>query len=253
MVIDSYQIHRENDPLYYSKLLRTTTSQISDLISEGIRRNLINFGVSKSVESSHIRVVKETMLSGGKVASSYVDFSRINSDALVDVEEKIQLHLKEIQEAWDAGHSIIISRLSQLYSPITKMALQMAKEAGYRVCGNLYLTPPGSQAFAIHFDWMESFVLQIDGMKEWRLYNTPLELPHDYQQFTPDVDKDVNFDSEKVITMQPGSLLYIPSGYVEKEREKTLTYFHNSKVSYFYHTCVFQYFEMLFVGPLRIH
>lgn len=40
------------------------------------------------------------------------------------------------------------------------------------VGANAYLTPPNSQGFAPHYDDIEAFVLQIEGRKRWRLYNT---------------------------------------------------------------------------------
>jgi len=33
-----------------------------------------------------------------------------------------------------------------------------------------YLTPPGSQGFAPHYDDIEAFVLQLEGKKRWKLY-----------------------------------------------------------------------------------
>ena len=37
-----------------------------------------------------------------------------------------------------------------------------------------YLTPPGSQGFAPHYDDIEAFVVQLEGRKHWRLYNPRL-------------------------------------------------------------------------------
>lgn len=34
-----------------------------------------------------------------------------------------------------------------------------------------YLTPPGTQGFAPHYDDIEAFVLQLEGKKHWKLYN----------------------------------------------------------------------------------
>ena len=76
----------------------------------------------------------------------------------------------------------------------------------------MYLTPPGAQAYAIHFDWMESFIIQIEGMKEWHLFNTLISLPRKYQSSTPDIEKDVDFNTIQRLTMYPGSMMYIPSG-----------------------------------------
>ena len=33
-----------------------------------------------------------------------------------------------------------------------------------------YLTPPGSQGFAPHYDDIEAIVIQLEGRKHWKLY-----------------------------------------------------------------------------------
>lgn len=42
---------------------------------------------------------------------------------------------------------------------------------GTMVGANAYLTPPGSQGFAPHYDDIEAFILQLEGRKHWKLYN----------------------------------------------------------------------------------
>lgn len=34
-----------------------------------------------------------------------------------------------------------------------------------------YLTPPGTQGFAPHYDDIEAFIIQMEGKKHWRLYH----------------------------------------------------------------------------------
>lgn len=41
---------------------------------------------------------------------------------------------------------------------------------GTMVGANTYLTPPGSQGFAPHYDDIEAFVVQLEGRKHWKLY-----------------------------------------------------------------------------------
>lgn len=41
---------------------------------------------------------------------------------------------------------------------------------GNTMGANVYLTPPGSQGFAPHWDDIEAFVLQLEGRKHWKLY-----------------------------------------------------------------------------------
>ena len=39
------------------------------------------------------------------------------------------------------------------------------------LCFCRYLTPPGTQGFAPHYDDIEAFVIQLEGKKHWKLYN----------------------------------------------------------------------------------
>ena len=43
-------------------------------------------------------------------------------------------------------------------------------EWGCMVGANVYLTPPGSQGFAPHYDDIEAFCIQLEGYKHWKVY-----------------------------------------------------------------------------------
>ncbi|XP_019617148.1 PREDICTED: bifunctional lysine-specific demethylase and histidyl-hydroxylase MINA-like [Branchiostoma belcheri] len=53
---------------------------------------------------------------------------------------------------------------------------------GCLVGANVYMTPPGSQGLAPHYDDVEVFILQLEGRKHWRLYTPPVDLPRDYSR-----------------------------------------------------------------------
>lgn len=59
----------------------------------------------------------------------------------------------------------------QTYNKKIQMLLTNLQEYfGTMVGANVYLTPPGSQGFAPHYDDIEAFVLQLEGRKHWKLY-----------------------------------------------------------------------------------
>lgn len=61
----------------------------------------------------------------------------------------------------------------QSYSPKLHLLLATLQEYfGAMVGANIYLTPPGSQGFAPHWDDIEAFVLQVEGRKHWKLYKS---------------------------------------------------------------------------------
>jgi lysine-specific demethylase/histidyl-hydroxylase NO66 len=85
-------------------------------------------------------------------------------------------------------------------------------------CGagcNVYLTPPGAQGFAPHFDDVDVFILQVAGEKRWRLYAPPTgeELPR-----YPSADFDAADLGEPIasVTIKPGELLYLPRGCIHQ-------------------------------------
>jgi JmjC domain len=81
------------------------------------------------------------------------------------------------------------------------------------VHANLYLTPAESQGFSAHFDPHEVFVLQLEGAKTWRVYDTAQDLP--IASESQPVNARVLGESRN-ITLQPGDFLYIPRGCVHE-------------------------------------
>ncbi|XP_063993365.1 ribosomal oxygenase 1 [Diachasmimorpha longicaudata] len=84
------------------------------------------------------------------------------------------------------------------------------------VGANFYLTPPGSQGFAPHYDDIEAFILQIEGKKRWRLYK-----PRNTSEFLPRTSSK-NFDPSEIgnpildVVLHAGDLLYFPRGTIHQ-------------------------------------
>lgn len=81
---------------------------------------------------------------------------------------------------------------------------------------NVYLTPPGTQGFAPHYDDIEAFILQLEGKKYWRLYN-----PRNDSENLPRFSSG-NFSEEEIgepildVVLEPGDLLYFPRGTIHQ-------------------------------------
>jgi lysine-specific demethylase/histidyl-hydroxylase NO66 len=78
---------------------------------------------------------------------------------------------------------------------------------------NVYLTPPGTQGFALHFDDIDAFVLQLSGTKSWKVY-----APNDKEALLPRQPPTAHFepgshgDPVLEVDLTPGDLLYLPRG-----------------------------------------
>ncbi|MEV7396458.1 cupin domain-containing protein [Aeromicrobium sp. NPDC092404] len=89
------------------------------------------------------------------------------------------------------GATIVFQGLHRYWQPITNLIAELELELGHPCQANAYLTPPGSQGFAVHSDSHDVFVFQTAGSKQWEVHG-------------PDGAEDV--------LLEPGLSMYLPTG-----------------------------------------
>ena len=73
------------------------------------------------------------------------------------------------------------------------------------------MNPGPGQGFRAHYDDHVVIVLQIAGTKEWRFYDTPVDLPLASQGYDPDTGRDRR--ENRAFLLQPGdNALTCPRG-----------------------------------------
>ena len=77
---------------------------------------------------------------------------------------------------------------------VWKLCSTLQDFMGSFVGTNMYLTPPGTQGFAPHYDDVEVFILQLEGKKHWRVYE-----PRTAQETLPRYSS-CNFSQEEIGT-----------------------------------------------------
>ncbi|AOJ05521.1 hypothetical protein WS70_28025 [Burkholderia mayonis] len=120
--------------------------------------------------------------------------------------------LDTVYAHYRTGASVILPALHRTWPPLNLLCAAMEAELNHVVHTNLYMTPGGTSGFSAHYDAHEVFILQIDGLKHWRVYEPPLLLPHHTQPFSP-----AGYQLPKPmleIDLMPGDVLYLPRGYV---------------------------------------
>ncbi|XP_018330230.1 ribosomal oxygenase 1 [Agrilus planipennis] len=114
------------------------------------------------------------------------------------------------------GCSIRILNPHTYNSKIHQLLAALQEYFGTMAGANIYLTPPGSQGFAPHYDDIEAFVIQLEGRKHWKLYG-----PRNSSDILPRYSSE-NFDPKdltspvKEITLEAGDLLYFPRGVIHE-------------------------------------
>ncbi|HEV3021176.1 MAG TPA: cupin domain-containing protein [Pirellulales bacterium] len=121
--------------------------------------------------------------------------------------------IAELRQVFDAGKSLVIMAVQRRWQPVAELTRNLEAVFHCPVHANMYLTPPDSQGFAAHFDTHEVFVLQLEGVKYWRLFRAAEDLPL--------VSDDAGRPRQPLGTFEecclaPGDLLYIPRGHVHE-------------------------------------
>ncbi len=124
--------------------------------------------------------------------------------------------------------TVIVQHLDWLVDEVRRAAHGLARWTHCLVSVNAYLSPPGSQGLAPHFDAHGVLVLQIDGKKLWRLHH----------QVVIDPDADMTSDSLGLsqrelavadpveLFLEEGDLLWLPAGYVHEAQATEATSTH---------------------------
>ncbi|XP_068609757.1 ribosomal oxygenase 1 [Brachionichthys hirsutus] len=121
-----------------------------------------------------------------------------------------------VWDLYESGCSLRMLNPQAFSSTVWNVLSVLQEQFGSMVGANVYLTPPGTQGFAPHYDDIEAFVVQLEGRKHWRVYN-----PRAEDQVLP-VFSSPNFDQAEIgepimdVLMEAGDLLYFPRGFIHQ-------------------------------------
>lgn len=109
-----------------------------------------------------------------------------------------------------AGATVIISGSDRLFPEVAALCRQASQQFAGICRANLYLSPPGHQGFAPHYDTHDVLVLQVAGQKTFRLYENNISLPYPDDSF--EADGFVPGEVTEEIALSAGDTFYIPRG-----------------------------------------
>ena len=99
-------------------------------------------------------------------------------------------------EEFRTGATVVFQGLHRSFPPLVDLVSELELELGHPCQANAYLTPPGSQGFAVHADTHDVFVLQTAGSKQWELHAPPGHPEQGVEQ----------------PLLEPGHVMYLPTG-----------------------------------------
>ena len=98
---------------------------------------------------------------------------------------------RKVVDLYDGGATLVLQGLHRYWQPLTLLVRDLERSLGHPCQANAYLTPRGSQGFALHEDSHDVFVFQTFGTKQWEI--------HDRGNPTD-------------VLMEPGTSMYLPTG-----------------------------------------
>jgi hypothetical protein len=121
------------------------------LFSTGVLDHLIStFGAGRSAD---IRTVKDDQVTG---LSRY-----LRADGALDLDALRSAH---------ARGSTIVFYQCDLHPPLVSLFRELERVFHHPVTATAFQSPADARAFGAHFDDVDTFVLQIEGAKDWRVY-----------------------------------------------------------------------------------
>lgn len=117
------------------------------------------------------------------------------------------------------GATIVLQGLQRYWPPLTDLCRQLELELNFPVQANAYITPPGSQGLAVHYDTHDVFVLQVGGSKEWEIHDPVFPDPLPSQPWASRRREPGPVTMS--VKLATGDFLYVPRGFLHAARAQS--------------------------------
>jgi ribosomal protein L16 Arg81 hydroxylase len=125
-----------------------------------------------------------------------------------------ELSLSDLADAYREGRTIIVNGMERRWPAIAQLCHHLEGDLHQLIGANLYLTPPNSQGFPAHHDTHDVFIVQVEGSKHWRVYDSPEPIP---LPGPPRTHLGTSLGQPSTdITLHAGDMLYIPRGFIHE-------------------------------------
>jgi lysine-specific demethylase/histidyl-hydroxylase NO66 len=101
---------------------------------------------------------------------------------------------RKVIDLFEGGATVVLQGLHRYWPPLTRLIAELELALGHPCQANAYLTPPGSQGFAVHSDSHDVFVFQTHGSKLWEVHPAPGDT------------------GAREVLLEPGLSMYLPTG-----------------------------------------
>ena len=120
------------------------------------------------------------------------------------------LNINQLYVSYAEGYTIVLNEVERFWQPIKILCQNLEGTFSHKTVANLYLTPKNQKALMPHYDTHDVYVIQIQGKKNWKLYDANYRTPI-LNSFQPIFQRE-QLKGVKEFTVNAGDMLYIPRG-----------------------------------------
>jgi ribosomal protein L16 Arg81 hydroxylase len=121
----------------------------------------------------------------------------------------LRLRPAALNSAMAAGAGLVIDAIEEAEAKLRRLTTDIERVLGSHAQANLYANVAGgSDAFGMHWDDHEVFVLQVEGEKQWEIYGLTMPVPLGGLSQPPQPR-----EAPVQLTLRRGDLLYLPRGW----------------------------------------
>ncbi len=188
-------------------IARGDAGYFGDLYGVGCIEDALVVGAN---ELDHFALIKRDApdVSGAQIASdrNVMRFRSAGKPA------RALLDPRRVLAAFADGYTLNIKDASAFHPPLAQRCNRIQAELGFYAQANAYFTPPRSQGFALHYDVHDTLIVQIEGTKEWQVYDPVVPLPLELQPFSASMHEG-KLGPPHAYQLAAGDSLYIPHGF----------------------------------------
>ncbi|MGH1540439.1 MAG: cupin domain-containing protein [Arenicella sp.] len=144
----------------------------------------------------------------------FLNNTRTSYDGMRLLHEKKELpkqHFPDARNWLKKGATLVINSVNQVDPIVGRFNSFLARELNTQIHTNCYASYTSKQGFDTHYDQHDVFIVQVEGTKQWAVFeptNTyPLHQQGNDKGNPPTTDPYIEYE------MTPGDVLYIPRGH----------------------------------------
>jgi ribosomal protein L16 Arg81 hydroxylase len=157
--------------------------------------------------------------------TGHIDTASVrNADASLRISEFVRqdgsLDTVRACQLFADGATILIREADKHVEALATLCREIEVQTSAPCRANVYVTPPHGKGFDLHYDTHDVFLLQLEGSKEWTIYDPPVQLPLPGQPFSADAHTAAAGNPRMTFVLHAGDTLYLPRGYLHQGRSQ---------------------------------